>query len=219
MSEYKSMTLEELKQSKQELDVEISRKSEEIVGSGDNEGLMDQYNALLKKRSAVEKAIAGSGLYERLHGHKRPLPEAPDKPLAIAHYFDKKKKLEDREQDFEKEYDAAVAVVEGLSETYKDTVLYGTQEEIERLYDDLEQFKRSVKIAESKMQTLADAKDRVLDDAAMEIYLSRGYYKRHDAAFSEYMKVLQDRGDKSGQGTGLTIKYRPVSVASKGGRS
>lgn len=164
----------ELNQRLNELDKEIKAAADKVrLGTATEQ----EYSKLYSKRAALKRELDKSkatARLERANNDKRPLPDVPKEYLTHKHYFDKKAELEQRENDFKQSYRQAVEHVEDVTNKYDSAVLNGTDKEINALYDELQQAKKQKSVMQSKLKSLQDStKQQALEDAAMEVILSR----------------------------------------------
>lgn len=176
MTELKDMTVDDLRQEERELGAKIRKMSEARAGSL-NDFKEEEYSKLHSERRRIKEALNRKEEEENLkhlNKDKRPLPAVPEKYLTHEYYFNKKKELEEREREFVQAHEQAVAHLKEVSDGYDTAVLNGSDDEINALYDELQKAKKQKDITQSKVKSLQDnTKERVLEDTAMEVILSR----------------------------------------------
>lgn len=164
----------ELNQRLNELDKEIKAAADKVrLGTATEQ----EYSKLYSERVALKRELDQSketARLEKANKDKRPLPDVPKEYLTHKYYFDKKAELEQRENDFKQSYRQAVEHVEDVTNKYDDAVLNGTDDDINALYDELQQAKKQKAVMQSKVESLQDTtKQKTLEDTAMEVILSR----------------------------------------------
>lgn len=136
-----------------------------------------EYSKLCSQRVSLNReleALKENARLEKANKDKRPLPEVPKEYLTHKYYFDKKAELEQREDDFRQSLQQAVENLEDVTNKYDDAVLNGTDDDINALYDELQQAKKQKAVMQSKVESLQDTtKQKTLEDTAMEVILSR----------------------------------------------
>lgn len=153
------------------------------IEEGQKTVMSDEYENAIQERATqhrilqdVEKALKLVRGKEVKEEAKRSLPEKPKAFKSSRHYFDKKEEIEARESEFKANYKRTEDILTELSQQYDNAVLHGIDDEINKLYDELKKAKKDKAIALSKLQSLQNnTKQRVLEDAAMEVFLSRSY--------------------------------------------
>lgn len=203
MTAIKEKSLSEMKQQEYELGNEIKKMSEQLTFNH-SESAMDEYRILLNKRTQIKNDIERYQREKWLNTHKRPLPQAPDAYLGNKYYFDKKAELNQREDNFKDKLAELEFKIEKLHAEHDTAVLSGTDEEIGKLYDQLQNAKKDKAIAESNIQSLENSKQRVLDDAAIQVFQSRMHIgelfederaalmKRYDEVQRKNIKAMQE---------------------------
>jgi chromosome segregation ATPase len=179
MTELKDMTVQELRKKEQEVNAKISKMSEALQQINNGKAQEEEYSEAHGERTRIKEELEkreAEERRERLNANKRPLPDAPETYLTHEYYFNKKNELEDREREFVQAHEQAVEHLKDVSDKYDTAVLNGSDDEINTLYDEVQKARKQKDVTQSKVKSLQNkTKQRVLEDTAMEVYLSRAH--------------------------------------------